>query len=162
MQELGRWLTYEALRDWLPHRRDSVPTETGTTEGTVCEANVPLLAMPLLPAGLELWHGARSVLPNAALCLNGVPDGIEVNAGVILFIDQITDGKRLLALLNQLQQQRCMSSLAVPMRRPTPGLARSEVKLLLAQNRGLRSAFDKSQVRAMSKDLHDICRSFSK
>ena len=64
--------------------------------------------------------------------------------------------------LNQLQQQRCMSSLAVPMRRPTPGLARSEVKLLLAQNRGLRSAFDKSQVRAMSKDLHDICRSFSK
>ena len=105
MQELGRWLTYEALRDWLPHRRDSVPTETGTTEGTVCEANVPLLAMPLLPAGLELWHGARSVLPNAALCLNGVPDGIEVNAGVILFIDQITDGKRLLALLNQLQQQ---------------------------------------------------------
>ena len=105
MQELGRWLTYEALRDWLPHRRESIPTDTGTTEGTICEAGVPLLAMPLLPAGLELWHGARSVLPNAALCLNGVPEGIESNAGLILFVDQITDGQRLLKVLNQLQQQ---------------------------------------------------------
>ena len=105
MQELGRWLTYEALRDWLPHRRESIPTDSGPTEGTVCEAGVPLLAMPLLPAGLEIWHGARSVLPNAALCLNGVPDGIEANAGLILFVDQITDGKRLLELLHQLQQQ---------------------------------------------------------
>ena len=105
MQELGRWLTYEALRDWLPHRRESVPTDRGITEGTVCEAGVPLLALPLLPAGLELWQGARSVLPNASLCLEGVPEAIEANAGLILFVDQITNGERLLAVLQQLQQQ---------------------------------------------------------
>ena len=73
MQELGRWLTYEALRDWLPHRRELVPTASGETEGSVVESDVPLLALPVLPAGIELWQGARSVLPDASLCLEGVP-----------------------------------------------------------------------------------------
>lgn len=105
LQELGRWLTYESLRDWLPHRRDVITTDCAETEGTVIESSVPLLTLPLLPAGLELWQGARSVLPNAALCLQGVPQGIEANAGVIVFIDQISDGTRLLNLLQQLQAQ---------------------------------------------------------
>ena len=38
LQELGRWLTYEALRDWLPQRRDTVPGMEGDTEGTIVEA----------------------------------------------------------------------------------------------------------------------------
>ena len=46
MEELGRWLTYEALRDWLPHRRDTVQTPLASTEGTVIEAGV-LLAVPI-------------------------------------------------------------------------------------------------------------------
>ena len=103
LQELGRWLTYEALREWLPHRQERVPTPAAETEGTVVEAGVPLVAIPTLPAGLELWQGARSVLPDAALCLNGVPSSIEANAGVILFVDQIADGKALLSQLRQLQ-----------------------------------------------------------
>ena len=60
MQELGRWLTYEALRDWLPHRQERVPTPVAETEGTVVEAGVPLVAIPTLPAGLELWQGAAA------------------------------------------------------------------------------------------------------
>ena len=43
------------------------------------------------------------MLPDAALCLNGVPSSIEANAGVILFVDQIADGKALLSQLRQLQ-----------------------------------------------------------
>ena len=105
LQELGRWLTYEALREWLPHRKELVPTPLAETEGTVVEAGVPLLAIPTLPAGLELWQGARSVLPDASLCLNGVPAAIEANAGVILFVDQIADGTSVLAQLRQLQEQ---------------------------------------------------------
>ena len=111
LQELGRWLTYEALREWLPHRKESVPTPLAETEGTVVEAAVPLVAIPALPAGLELWQGARSVLPDACLCLNGVPADIEANAGVILFVDQIADGA---AVLNQLRQ---LQSLGVDGRR---------------------------------------------
>ncbi len=105
LQELGRWLTYEALRDWLPHRKERVPTTASETEGTVVEASVPLLAVPSLPCGLELWQGARSVLPDAALCLNGIPAEIEANAGVILFVDQVTDGKAVLRQLQQLKEQ---------------------------------------------------------
>lgn len=105
MQELGRWLTYEALRDWLPHRREPIPTAHGDTEGLVVESRAPLLAMPVMPGGLELWQGGRQVLPEASLCLNGVPDSIETNAGLVIFIDQITDGTAVLRLLQDLQQQ---------------------------------------------------------
>ena len=67
------------------------------------ESTVPLLACPILPAGLELWHGARSVLPEATLCLD-TPTQVEDNAGLILFVDQISDGEREVALLQQLQR----------------------------------------------------------
>ena len=105
LQELGRWLTYEALRDWLPHRKELVPTPLSETQGTVVESGVPLLAIPTLPVGLELWQGARSVLPEACLCLSGVPVSIEANAGVILFADQIGDGESILIQLRKLQEQ---------------------------------------------------------
>ena len=52
-----------------------------------------------------LWQGGRQVLPDASLCLNGVPDGIESNAGLVVFIDQITDGNATLRLLEDLQSQ---------------------------------------------------------
>ena len=105
MEELGRWLSYEALRDWLPHRREVVQTPLASTEGTMIEASVPLLAIPVLPGGLHLWEGARQVLPNADLCLDGVPSGIEAQAGVVLLLDQINDGETLLSSLNRLQQE---------------------------------------------------------
>ena len=57
----------------------------------------------MLPAGLELWQGARTVLPEATLCLD-TPTQIESNAGVILFVDQISDGERELAVLQKLQK----------------------------------------------------------
>lgn len=101
LQELGRWLTYEAVRDWLPHRPQFVTTATGEAEGSVIESTVPLLACPILPAGLELWQGARGVLPEATLCLS-VPDQVEHNAGLILFVDQISNGEREVALLKLL------------------------------------------------------------
>ena len=103
LQELGRWLTYEAIRDWLPHRPQVVTTATGEADGSVIESTVPLLACPVLPAGLELWQGARTVLPEATLCLD-TPTQIESNAGVILFVDQISDGERELAVLQKLQK----------------------------------------------------------
>ena len=104
MEELGRWLSYEALRDWLPHRRDVVKTPLGSTEGTVIESAVPLLAVPMIPGGLHLWQGARQVLPNAELCLAGLPDAIESQAGVVLLLDQIRHGDELMGLLERLEQ----------------------------------------------------------
>ncbi|QNI48229.1 uracil phosphoribosyltransferase [Synechococcus sp. A15-60] len=104
MEELGRWLTYEALRDWLPHRRDTVQTPLASTEGMVIEAGVPLLAVPILPGALHLWEGARQVLPNAELCLGGLPEAIETQAGVVLLLDQISQGDDLIDLLRSLER----------------------------------------------------------
>ena len=104
MEELGRWLSYEAMRDWLPHRRDVVKTPLGSAEGTVIETGVPLLAVAMIPGGLHLWEGARQVLPSAELCLGGLPEAIEAKAGVVLLLDQIRHGDELIELLRRLEQ----------------------------------------------------------
>ena len=126
LEQLGKWLTYEAIRDWLPYRKEEIITSNGKTEGTVIETRVPLLAVPSLPAGLQLWEGAKDILPNSILCLGGLPDQIEKTAGVILFVDQITTGKKLLSDLESLKSK---------------GVDFSRIKIItaLASNYGLKT-----------------------
>ncbi len=109
LEELGRWLSYEAIRDWLPHRDEEVKTPETNTKGTVIEYSVPLLAIPIKQGGFELWQGARKVLPNPFLCIDGVPDSIEANAGVVIFISQIASAKKLLETLKLLKAQNVES-----------------------------------------------------
>jgi uracil phosphoribosyltransferase len=114
MAELGRWLTYEALRDWLPQRALQLETPNGPCEGQVVDASAPLLAVPCLPAGLGLWEGARGVLPAAALAPLSVsateldsrwlPERIGERVGVLVFIGQIASGRSLLRALELLRQ----------------------------------------------------------
>tara|TARA_Y100001968_G_scaffold94151_2_gene84597 strand:+ start:3010 stop:3627 length:618 start_codon:yes stop_codon:yes gene_type:complete len=106
LEQLGKWLTYEAIRDWLPYRKEEVETSNGKTEGTIIESRVPLLAIPNLPAGLQLWQGARDLLPNANLCLGGIPKKIIRNAGVILYIDEISTGENLIKEISLLKEQQ--------------------------------------------------------
>ncbi|MEB3169449.1 MAG: uracil phosphoribosyltransferase [Synechococcaceae cyanobacterium] len=113
MAELGRWLTYEALRDWLPQRSLQLDTPHGPCEGQVVDPSIPLLAIPLLPSGLGLWDGARGVLPAAALApvsatameLDGrwMPERIGERVGVLVFAGQIASGRSLLHALERLR-----------------------------------------------------------
>ena len=119
MAELGRWLTYEALRDWLPHRRLPITTPDGTAEGDVVDPEVPLLAVPLLRAGLGLWQGAQAVLPAARVAhvglarsaptaepdwfLDALPAPISPRSGVLVFAPQVATGATLAAVLERLQ-----------------------------------------------------------
>ena len=105
-EELGRWLTYEALREWLPHREEEDITPQCKTTGKIIESSVPLISIPILNGGLDLWQGARKVLPNACLCLGGVPSCIETNAGLIIYVDQIGLGKKLFEVLNDIKKQK--------------------------------------------------------
>ena len=109
LEQLGKWLTYEAIRDWLPYRSEEIETLNGKTEGSLIETRVPLLAIPNLPAGLQLWQGARDLLPNANLCLGGIPKEIQKNAGVILFIDEITNGKNFIEYIEKLKELKVNS-----------------------------------------------------
>jgi uracil phosphoribosyltransferase len=119
MAELGRWLTYEALRDWLPHRRLVITTPDGSAEGDVVDPDVPLLAVPMLRAGLGLWQGAQAVLPAARVAhvglarasttaepdwyLDALPAPIPERMGVLVFAPVIASGTSLAAVLERLQ-----------------------------------------------------------
>ncbi len=106
LEELGKWLTYEAIRDWLPCRTEIIKTSLGQTEGSIIESRIPLLAIPNLPGGLQLWNGARNILPNTELSLGGkIPPQIKKNAGIILYFDEISTGDLLIKNLISLKEQ---------------------------------------------------------
>jgi len=119
LAELGRWLTYEALRDWLPERGVTLETPLASTQGRVIDAAVPLLAVPVLRAGLGLWQGAQEVLPSAQVChvgleagapeaplswyLDSLPASIGERVGVLVFLPVLASGRTLLAVLERLE-----------------------------------------------------------
>jgi len=118
LAELGRWLTYEALRDWLPERTVAIETPLSATEGRVIDPTVPLLAVPVLRDGLGLWQGAQGVLPTASVAhvalspaavgtppswvLDSLPAAIGERVGVLVFLPVLASGATLLAVLERL------------------------------------------------------------
>jgi uracil phosphoribosyltransferase len=61
--ELGRWLTYEAVRDWLPTQEALVQTPLASCVSVLVNPEVPIAVVPILRAGLGLLEGAQAVLP---------------------------------------------------------------------------------------------------
>ncbi len=66
MTELGRWLTYEAARQWLPTLETRVKTPLAECPATFIDPSVPMAVVPILRAGLALLEGAQSLLPLAS------------------------------------------------------------------------------------------------
>ncbi len=66
MTELGRWLTYEAARQWLPTLETRVKTPLAECPATFIDPSVPIAVVPILRAGLALLEGAQSLLPLAS------------------------------------------------------------------------------------------------
>lgn len=67
MTELGRWLTYEAVRDWLPTEETMVQTPLAPCPATLINLAVPIAVVPILRAGLGLLEGAQTLLPLASV-----------------------------------------------------------------------------------------------
>lgn len=67
MTELGRWLTYEAVRDWLPTEEIMVQSPLATCPATMINPEVPIAVVPILRAGLALLEGAQTLLPLASI-----------------------------------------------------------------------------------------------
>ncbi|MGB3508961.1 MAG: uracil phosphoribosyltransferase [Microcoleaceae cyanobacterium] len=65
--ELGRWLTYEAVRDWLPVVETKVQTPLAECSATFVNPQIPIVVIPILRAGLGLLEGAQTVLPLASV-----------------------------------------------------------------------------------------------
>lgn len=66
MTELGRWLTYESIRQWLPIVETSIETPLASCSATFINPQVPLAVVPILRAGLALLDGAQTLLPLAS------------------------------------------------------------------------------------------------
>ncbi|MBF2097658.1 MAG: uracil phosphoribosyltransferase [Gloeomargaritaceae cyanobacterium C42_A2020_066] len=117
--ELGRWLTYEAIRrDWLPTQETVVQTPLAPASATFLDPEVPLALVPVLRAGLTLLEGAQALLPLArvyhvgiarnehtlepALYLNTLPPQFDPQTRVLVLDPMLATGGTLMATLELL------------------------------------------------------------
>jgi uracil phosphoribosyltransferase len=99
MTELGRWLTYEATRDWLPTTESEVQTPLAPCPATFIDPEVPIVVVPILRAGLALLDGAQALLPLASIYHVGLvrnEETLEASCYLNKLPDQLTPGTRVL------------------------------------------------------------------
>ncbi|MEM1292234.1 MAG: uracil phosphoribosyltransferase [Cyanobacteria bacterium P01_H01_bin.162] len=121
MTELGRWLTYEAAREWLPTFDTTITTPLAPCPATFVNPEVPMVIIPILRAGLALMEGAQSVLPLAsvyhvgfvrneetleATCyLNKLPATLALETRVLISEPMLATGGTMLAAMADLLER---------------------------------------------------------
>lgn len=121
MTELGRWLTYEAVRDWLPTVDMEIETPLTTCPATFVDPETPIAIVPILRAGLALMEGIQSAVPTSstyhvgfardeetldAVCyLNKLPERFAPNTHVIISEPMMATGGTIMATLAELTQR---------------------------------------------------------
>jgi uracil phosphoribosyltransferase len=121
MAELGRWLTYEATRYWLPTFDITVQTPLAETPATLINPDIPIAIVPILRAGLALLDGAQTLLPLASIyhfglardeetlqpsCyLNKLPDKFAPDTRVIILEPMLATGGSIEAALDQVTER---------------------------------------------------------
>ena len=137
MQELGRWLTYEAMREWIPSQEVEVQTPLALTAGAVIDPRIPVAIVPILRAGLAMIEGCQSLLPLArvyhlgmardeetleAHCyLNKLPDRLDSATRVLIPEPMVATGGTLVQVMQELTSRgvdpslvRVVTTLAAP------------------------------------------------
>jgi uracil phosphoribosyltransferase len=118
MTELGRWLTYEAIRDWLPTEEMMIQTPLAPCPATMVNPDIPLVVVPILRAGLALLEGAQTLLPLASIyhlglvrneetleasCyLNKLPDRFKPNTRVLITEPMLATGGTIMQAMGEL------------------------------------------------------------
>ena len=102
-EQLGKWLTYEALRNWLPYKKEIVNTDNGDADGFFIDNDYPIKVFAMMPEGLSLWYGSKELIPNSTLSLGELPKSIEPNVGVIIYSEQIATKSTALKTLLRLK-----------------------------------------------------------
>jgi uracil phosphoribosyltransferase len=121
MTELGRWLTYEAIREWLPTLDTQVNTPLAPTAATVINPQVPTAIVPILRAGLALMEGAQALLPLAAvyhigvarneetlepsIYLNKFPTQFDLQTRLLIAEPMLATGGTIVAVMQELIQR---------------------------------------------------------
>ncbi|MGK7876323.1 MAG: uracil phosphoribosyltransferase [Xenococcaceae cyanobacterium] len=118
MTELGRWLTYEASRYWLPTVETTVDTPLTNCPATLINPEVPIAVVPILRAGLALLDGAQTLLPLASTyhlglmrneetlevsCyLNKLPEKFESQTRVLILEPMLATGSSIMTAMTEL------------------------------------------------------------
>ncbi|MEQ8536590.1 MAG: uracil phosphoribosyltransferase [Coleofasciculus sp. D1-CHI-01] len=121
MTELGRWLTYEAIRDWLPTEELMVQTPLAPCPATMVNPETPLVVVPILRAGLALLEGAQTLLPLASIyhlgmvrdegtleakCyLNKLPQQFEPGTHILITEPMLATGGTMMSAIAELTQR---------------------------------------------------------
>ncbi len=121
MTELGRWLTYEAVREWLPTRDVMIETPLAPCPATFIDPEIPVAVVPVLRAGLALLDGAQTLLPLASVyhigfardeetleptCyLNKLPQQFHPQTRVLITEPMLATGGTMLATMAELTQR---------------------------------------------------------
>ncbi len=99
LTELGRWLTYEAVREWLPTEVAEVETPLGPCEATFISPATPMAVVPILRAGLALMEGILPVVPLASVYHLGLvrnEETLEPSCYLNRLPEQFPEGARVL------------------------------------------------------------------
>lgn len=119
--ELGRWLTYEAARDWLETQETMIESPLATCPATLIDPQIPIAVVPILRAGLGLLEGAQTVLPLAKIyhlglerneqtlkpsCyLNKLPETLAPDTRVLITEPMLATGGSIMATMAELIQR---------------------------------------------------------
>jgi uracil phosphoribosyltransferase len=119
--ELGRWLTYEAAREWLPTMETMVQSPLDSCPATFINPEVPVAVVPILRAGLGLLEGAQSLLPLASIyhlglvrneetlepaCyLNKLPEKFDPQTRVLITDPMLATGGSIMFAMAELTQR---------------------------------------------------------
>ncbi len=121
MTELGRWLTYEAVRDWLATEEMMVQTPLAPCPATMINPEVPVAVVPILRAGLALLEGAQTLLPlasvyhlglvrdektlEASCYLNKLPERFDPQTRVLIPEPMLATGGSIMTAMAQLVER---------------------------------------------------------
>ena len=118
MTELGRWLTYEAVRTWLPVVQAKVQTPLTECDAVFVNPQVPIALVPILRAGLALVEGAQNSLPVASTyhlglvrdestlensCyLNRLPDRFDSETRILILEPMLATGGSIMTAMKEI------------------------------------------------------------
>ena len=104
IEQIGRWLTYEALRDWIPYKKQTIQTSQGKVEGDIIDPQYKIYVLPINSGGINLWIGSRDLIPNVNTYIYKIPEEIDNKTGAILYLGQITTGKTVIKYVSKLKK----------------------------------------------------------
>ncbi len=121
MTELGRWLSYEAARNWLPTLETTVQTPLAECSVTFVNPEAPIGVVPILRAGLVLLDGVEKILPIASVyhlglvrneetlessCyLNKLPDQFKPQTRIMILEPMLATGGSIMIAMEEITKR---------------------------------------------------------